>query len=145
MNRLKKICLVSILGASLLLYIASYRDAQSLKEELFEFADGQASAYGQEKSPGYLEVAEPQITVARRFILFGPATGKVTLYVRTQEDAESSVADAVEQAGYSHGGISGIDYFLARVDGTWTLTESSTCSSERCRLDGAKVFASARY
>ena len=45
------------------------------------------------------------------------------------------------QGGHRHaGGISGIEFFLAKEGGAWLDLESGTCGSEQCQTEGREAF-----
>lgn len=82
--------------------------------------------------------AQPQITVTRDYLLFGPQRAKIALYMKTDVAAET---DHEEHSGHRHHGpIGGIEYFLTNVDGNWVENESGHCSSEQCQIEGTRAF-----
>ncbi len=69
-----------------------------------------------------------EVVVAKPYVLFGAAIGKVSVYVE-HESPEKVTA------------IEGYEFFYARqTDATWKQTESGRCVSEQCTVDGKRVL-----
>ena len=63
-----------------------------------------------------------EVVVSRSVVVFGPVTGKVSVYFRD---------------GDHYGGV---DYFYDLRDGEWVPTESGACNDAECRVRAMKAF-----
>ena len=69
-----------------------------------------------------------EVAVARPYILFGPAIGKISVYV---EHTGSSKETRIE----------GYEFFYTRQGSEdWVQTESGRCVSDQCTIDGKRVL-----
>ncbi len=69
-----------------------------------------------------------EVAVARPYILFGPAIGKISVYV---EHSGSNNEPRIE----------GYEFFYTRQGSEdWVQTESGRCVSDQCSIDGKRVL-----
>ncbi len=69
-----------------------------------------------------------EVAVARPYVLFGPAIGKISVYVEHSGSENESR-------------IEGYEFFYTRQGAAdWTQTESGRCVSDQCTIDGKRVL-----
>lgn len=66
------------------------------------------------------------VTATKEYLIYGDVQGKIEVFVK-KEGREDRIV--------------GMDYFMARDDGDWTLLDSSACTDEMCQRRGTKAFA----
>lgn len=124
-------------GASFVLSLTvlgtSFAQNEFLEDELNEIADTKIA-----------ELREPfhsdddfavVVTAAKEYVLFGGTTGKITVYIWTEDYEWNGVANP-----HAHGPISGVEYYLVRAAGEWDEQESSLIGAEQCQTEGAEAF-----
>ena len=99
---------------------------RALEAELRAFADARGREQRADSPSLHFRYATTAV-VSKDYVVFGPATGKATLFV-----AQAPGADAP---------ISGYEFFFERRDGAWRKTDSGHCSGEACRVQGRRLLA----
>ena len=128
-NRKRHAVWVLVLAVALAAWGINRWQLQSLRQELETVAEEKLEALRPPAEADATGRIGAKAVVARPYIFFGPAVGKVSVYLE-QEGAEGETR------------IEGYDYFLTRnSDTTWTETESGACASGQCQIDGKKVLA----
>jgi len=119
--------LVGLLGLVAAAGAAAKAETLSLERELKEIALNKEVEF---KIDGSGKAAKTEVvsavTASRRYLLFGEATGKVSVYVQSGDG--------------DNGALSGVEYFYTRVGGDWVVTESGMCTSEACHVEAQELF-----
>lgn len=66
------------------------------------------------------------VTATKEYLIYGDVQGKIEVFVK-KEGREDRIV--------------GMDYFMARDQGDWTVLDSSACTDETCQRRGTKAFA----
>ncbi|MBI4556534.1 MAG: hypothetical protein HY706_03040 [Candidatus Hydrogenedentes bacterium] len=120
--------LFTLLAVMLAMQAYSYLQVGALESELSELADEKA----REMKVYYSQVQVPDVTTdvtaSQRYVLFGEAVGKVTVFLRLR--------DRANRPSYR-----GIDYFYVRSEGNWHLTESGFCGDREVQARAHAAFS----
>ncbi len=117
------LALLALTAGGTLAHVAHIR---ALEAELRAFADARGREQRADSPSIHFRYATKAV-VSKDYVVFGPATGKATLFV-----AQAPGADAP---------ISGYEFFFERREGEWVKTDSGHCSGETCRVEGRRLLA----
>lgn len=101
-----------------------------LEEELGELAQSKFDEFRPAEKGLELSAKRigAEVDVARPYVLFGPAIGKISVYVEHQKDAEAPRIECYEF------------FYTRQGSGDWIQTESGRCASDQCTVDGKRVL-----
>ncbi len=97
----------------------------ALENELRVIAEEKESIWSRNANSVNVETASI-VTATKEYLIYGSVFGKVEVFVKKAGNGDQ---------------LTGIDFFFSRDGGEWLETESGMCSSEECRIRGAKAFA----
>ena len=134
--RLRLYILVGLLSTLFLVYGLTQVDQWLLRRELADVAVGIVDEFN--KSDPLLEGEEPQaetdctITAARKYLVFGQATGKISFRFTERLDANENglvrqVSTDPVNARLSYGSL---EYVYVRENGEWRMFESYICPTK---------------
>lgn len=135
--------LLTVMGSLLIAWGVSTMLVYNLNRELRSLADDIVADLYRPGDEDSIEMADPVVMASVEYIFFGKKVGKVSLYMRTVGDSTETFVGN----GHRHApnGVYGLEYYLEKIDGTWTKTESSRCDSEQCATEGAEAFDRGLY
>lgn len=125
--RSKRALLVSLLVLACAAWVYSTVDSYRLRTSLAEAAQDAVAQYSRLSSTESSAETVTVITVSRKFVLFGPAVGKVSLYIKS--------TPAQGKSRYA-----GVEIGFAREAGTWVMTDSGRCNSQECIIRAKRAF-----
>ncbi len=125
--RSKRVLLGGLLVLASVAWVYSAIDTHRLRTNLADSAQDEVAHYSHLASADSSSETVTVVTASRRFVLFGPAIGKVALYIKsTPPEGKSRYA--------------GVEIGFACKNGTWVETDSGRCEGQECIIRAKHAF-----
>jgi hypothetical protein len=119
--------LLGLLGLMCVTFGVNAAHVYALENELREIAEEKArKEHERAKRLGVPIDTAYIVTATKEYLIYGDVRGKIEVFVK-QEGREDRIV--------------GMDYFMTRDQGDWTVLDSSACTDETCQRRGTEAFA----